>query len=234
MTDKAEEEVPPPERPRSSVYPRESLEFGRALSFFDATFAVALTLLVTTLGHASRPQAWNSVETLISADGAQLIAFFLSFAVVSRYWLASHQFGASLVRLSTRLIVGTLVLLAGVVILPFSTEALGAFHQPLATAVYAVNVAFISSIEAVLFILAWTEGLLETVPARRTALVNLVPQVLPPVVFLLSVPLAYLWSSAVARLSWLSLLLLMPPVTAWAKRSAKRGSDSSEGASSPT
>jgi len=203
------------------VYQRDSVEFGRALTFFDAVFAVALTLLVTSLGHANTRSAWNSLHSLISADGTQLAAFALSFGVVSGYWLANHRFGAGLAGISPRLMAGTLVLLAAVVILPFSTEALGTFHQPLSTAVYAVNIAFVTSTEAVLFILAWTEGLVEPAPARRTALISLVPQVFPAVVFLASVPLAYLWSPAAARLSWVSLLLLSPAVGAWARRTAR-------------
>ncbi len=175
------------------------MEFGRAFTFFDATFAVALTLLVTSLGRANTRSALNSLHSLISVDGTQLAAFALAFALVSGYWLGNHRFGAGLAGISTRLMVGTLVLLAGVVILPFSTEALGAYRQPLSTAVYAVNLPLVTSTEAVLFVLAWTDGLLEAAPSRRTALISLVPQVLPAIVFLASVPLAYIWSPSTAN-----------------------------------
>lgn len=187
MSDEVREENRPTKRPQSPVYGRDSLEFVRALSFFDATFAVALTLLVTTLAGANTPSDWDNLHALIAADGPHLGAFALSFAVVSGYWLANHRFVAGMARISTRLMVGTLILIAGVVILPFSTEALGQFRQPLSTAVYAVNVAYISSTEAVLFLLAWSDGLLDPAPVRRAALINLVPQLLPPVVFLASV-----------------------------------------------
>lgn len=220
MTDEGCEGTRPAKPPRPGVYRRGSVEFGRAFTFFDATFAVALTLLVTGLGRASSRSTWNNLHSLISADGGQLGAFALSFAVVAGYWLANHRFGASLAAISPRLIVGTLVLLAAVVILPFSTEALGAFRQPLSTAVYAVNVALVTATEAVLFMLAWSEGLLEEALARRTALINLVPQVVPAAVFLASVPIAYFLSPSAARLSWASLFLLSPVAGAWAKRAA--------------
>lgn len=218
MTDEVRGQANPAEPLRSRVYSRDSVEFGRALSFFDATYAVALTLLVTTIAGVSKPSAWRNLHSLLAADGTHLIAFAVSFAVVSGYWLANHQFAAGLTRISVRLIVANLILLAAVVILPFSTEALGAFRLPLSTAVYAVNVAFISILEAALFILAWTEGMLEPTPARRDALISLVPQAVTPVVFLASVPIAYLVSTAAGRLSWLSLLLLGPAAGRWAKR----------------
>ena len=62
VTDEVREETRPAKRPQSGVYPRDSVEFGRALTFFDAVFAVALTLLVTSLGHASTRSAWNSLR----------------------------------------------------------------------------------------------------------------------------------------------------------------------------
>jgi uncharacterized membrane protein len=220
LTDEVRDRTPPAKRPQSRAYSRDSVEFGRALSFFDATYAVALTLLVTTIAGASKPSAWRNLHSLVAADGTHLIAFAVSFAVVSGYWLANHQFAASLARISVRLIVANLVLLAAVVILPFSTEALGAFRLPLSTAIYAVNVALISILEAALFILAWADGMLEPAPARRDALISLVPQAVTPVVFLASVPIAYLVSSAAGRMSWLSLLFLGPLVGTWAKRAA--------------
>lgn len=218
QTDEVGESDRPGKRTRLHEYGRESVEFGRALSFFDATFAVALTLLVTTLARANSPWAWDNLHALIAADGSQLGAFALSFAVVSSYWLGSHRFVAGMARISIPLMVGFLIMLAGVVILPFSTEALGQFRKPLSTAVYAVNVAFVSSTEAVLFLLAWSEGLLDPAPERRSALIDLIRQLVIPLVFLASIPLAYLWSPAAAHLSWLSLLVLAPATGAWARR----------------
>ena len=40
-------------------YQRDDQEFGRAIGFFDATYALALTLLVTTLDVPDPPSAWD-------------------------------------------------------------------------------------------------------------------------------------------------------------------------------
>ena len=105
-----------------------------------------------------------------------------------------------------------LVLLAFVVLLPFTTDALGQHAEPLATAVFAGNVAVISSTEAVMYLLAWRNGLPSAPPSPRRIRLELVPQLVPPAVFLASIPVAYLASSAAARLSWLALVVLDPAV----------------------
>jgi hypothetical protein len=49
-------------------------------------------------------------------------------------------------------------------------------------------------------------------PSPRRIRLELVPQLVPPAVFLASIPVAYLISSSAARLSWLSLVVLGPLV----------------------
>jgi hypothetical protein len=45
-------------------YPPHGPEYNRAIAFFDATYAVALTLLVTTLEIHNRPSAFTSFSAL--------------------------------------------------------------------------------------------------------------------------------------------------------------------------
>ena len=200
---------PDPGTPR---FARGTPEFDRALAFFDGTYAVALTLLVTTLDPTDVPGAWADPAALWAAIGSQIVAFFVAFAIVAFYWRSNHAFVARLHHLSGRLITVNLVLLAFVVLLPFSTDALGEHQEPLATAVFAGNVAVISSTEAVMSLLAWRTGLPSAPPSPRGMRLELVPQLVPPAVFLASIPVAYLVSSSAARLSWLALVVLNPVV----------------------
>ncbi len=200
---------PDPGTPR---FARGTTEFDRALAFFDGTYAVALTLLVTTLDRSDVPGAWADPAALWAAVGTELLAFFLAFAVVAFYWRAHHGFVGRLQQLSGRLITVNLVMLAFVVLLPFSTDALGEHREPLATAVFAGNVAVISSTEAVMSLLAWRDGLMSAPPSPQRLRLELVAQLVPPAVFLASIPVAYLASSAAARLSWLALVVLNPMV----------------------
>jgi TMEM175 potassium channel family protein len=201
-------------------FARGTPEFDRALAFFDGTYAVALTLLVTTLDSTNTPGAWADLAALWAAIGSQLVAFFLAFAIVAFYWRSNHAFVARLHHLSGRLITVNLMLLAFVVLLPFSTDALGEHQEPLATAVFAGNVAVISVTEAVMSLLAWRNGLASTPPSPRRRRLELVPQLVPPAIFLASIPVAYLVSSSAARLSWLALVVLNPAVGILVRRRA--------------
>ena len=51
-------------RPR---YARDASEFDRAIGFIDATFALALTLLITTLQVPDDTTAWESLGSLDDA-----------------------------------------------------------------------------------------------------------------------------------------------------------------------
>ena len=58
--------------------------------FFDGTYAVALTLLVTTLDGTNTPGAWADLAALWAAVGTEIVAFFLAFAIVAFYWRATR------------------------------------------------------------------------------------------------------------------------------------------------
>jgi uncharacterized membrane protein len=208
---------PNPGAPR---FARETSEFDRALAFFDGTYAVALTLLVTTLDAKDTPEAWTDPAALWAAYGTEILAFLLAFTIVALYWRANHAFVGGLHHLSGRFITVNLVVLVFVVLLPFSTDALGQYQEPLTTAVFAGNVAVISSTEAVMSLVAWRDGLMNEPPSPRRIRLLLVPQLVPPAVFLASIPVAYLASSAAARLSWLALVVLNPVVGVLVQRRA--------------
>ncbi len=209
-----------PPDPRAPRFARGTPEFDRALAFFDGTYAVALTLLVTTLDSTNTPGAWADLAALWAAIGNQLVAFFLAFAIVAFYWRSNHAFVARLHHLSGRLITVNLVLFVIVVLLPFSTDALGEHQEPLATAVFAGNVAVISSTEAVMYLLAWRYELASVPTSFQRVRLELVPQLVPPAFFLASIPVAYLVSSPAARLSWLALVVLNPAVGILVRRRA--------------
>ena len=144
-------------------YQRDDSEFDRAIAFIDATFAVALTLLVTTLDIPTKPESWDNLGDFYDAGGAQLVAFGVSFAVIAGYWLAHFRLFASFVAVDIRIIVMNLVLLAAIVVLPFTTEYAGdpnINHLPLPIAVVSVNIAAVSGAFTAVYVMARGRGLL--------------------------------------------------------------------------
>jgi hypothetical protein len=112
-------------RGTSPRYSRDQGEFDRAIGFVDATFALALTLLVTTLDVDHPRMAFSSLGELDDAVGAQFVAFAIAFAVIASYWLQHHRLIASFAAIDYTVVVVNLFLIAAIVLLPFSTQAVG-------------------------------------------------------------------------------------------------------------
>jgi uncharacterized membrane protein len=194
-------------------YRRDDSEFDRAIAFIDATFAVALTLLVTTLDIKSDPKSWNTLAHFYDAMGSQLVAFAISFVVIAMYWVAHYRLVASFAAIDLRLIVLNLFLLAAIVILPFTTESAGdpAVDQlPLPAVVLSVNLAAVSIAFTLIYVVARDRGLLRVQHGQRVFHWRVALFLAPGVVFLVSVPIAYIDDPGTARLIWLSLLVINP------------------------
>jgi uncharacterized membrane protein len=194
-------------------YSRDESEFDRAIGFVDATFALALTLLVTTLDIDNPASSFRSVSALADAVGPQFITFLIAFAVIGGYWLMHHRMVASFVAIDIPTIVANLCLIAGIVLLPFSTASIGdpgVADLPLPTVLMAINVAAVSTLHTVVWVIACRAGLLDHTPTSGEWRERVIDGLTPAAVFLASVPVAYLVSADVARLSWLSLLVVNP------------------------
>jgi uncharacterized membrane protein len=209
---------------RQVRYSRDVAEFDRAIAFIDGTFAVALTLLITTLDIGDKRSAFASVSALADAIGPQFVAFLIAFAVIAGYWLMHHRMAANFVALDTRTIVVNLCLVAAIVLLPFSTDSVGdpgVADLVLPTVLMAINIAVVSSLYTLVWVTASRRRLLDHRPDTGEWRETVINGLAPAAVFLASVPLALLVSPGVARLSWLSLLVVNPAVgtlTARARR----------------
>jgi uncharacterized membrane protein len=190
-------------------YRRDDSEFDRAIAFIDATFAVALTLLVTTLDIRTDPKSWESLGAFYDAGGSQLVAFAVAFLIIAGYWLAHFRLFAAFRAVDLTIIVANLALLAAIVIVPFTTEYAGdprITDLPLPIAIVSINVAAVSIVFTVVYVLARGRGLLRDDPDPRTFRINTLAMLVPGIVFLASVPIAYAVSPEAAKLSWLALI----------------------------
>jgi uncharacterized membrane protein len=214
-------------------YKRDDAEFDRAIAFIDATFAVALTLLVTTLDLGSDPSTWRSFGDFYDAVGSQLLSFGISFVVIAGYWLAHYRLVATWSALDVREIAVNLLLLAAIVLFPFTSEAAGdpsISHLPLPAVILAVNVAAVSIAFMLVYVTARRRGILRTTPSPREFRWTVAGTLTPAVVFLLSIPIAYAATPDDARLFWLVLFPLNACIGIASARGAKdeRGSTAVE------
>jgi uncharacterized membrane protein len=186
------------------------LEFARFSNLSDAVFAIAMTLLVVTVGEPTVSAAHISGE--LKGLLPQISAFFLSFAVIGRYWLAHHEFVSVLTEINGRLLLCNLVYLALVGFLPFTTGLFGDYNAvPVVVAIYALNVAVISMMEVVMFVVAHTGGMVERPLPQDVYRYAIFESTVPVVVFLVSIPLAFVHHYA-AYACWATLLVIEPLV----------------------
>ena len=181
---------------RPGSYERGTEEFSRVLAFSDGLFAIAMTLLVVgiavpTLSGADKDSVQALAEELHDRV-PDFVSFFISFAVIGRYWAAHHEFVGLLARIDTRLIATNLVYLAFIAFLPFPTGLLGTlFENPLSVAFYAVMVAIVSGLEVVQFRLAYRRGLMRRAIPDDVYRWGVIQSLSPVIFFLASVPVAF-------------------------------------------
>ena len=185
-------------------YERGSPEFGRVLAFSDGLFAIAMTLLVVAIAvpALSDADSVNELADALNDKSSEFISFFISFAVIGRYWLAHHQFFARLESIDGGLTAINLVYLAFVAFMPFPTDLLGTyFENPLSVAIYAVNVAIVSGLEVVLFRHAHRRQIMRERLPEDVYGWGVFSSSSPVIFFLVSVPVAFL-STELAVACW--------------------------------
>jgi uncharacterized membrane protein len=204
-------------------YDRDSIEFARVLTFNDGLYAIAMTLLIVSIAVPTISDS-NSIGDLADALNdlsANFVSFFISFAVIGRYWLAHHQSVSLLREIDNGFISLNLIYLAFIAFLPFPTALLGEyFENPLSVVIYAVNVAIVSGMEVVLFRHAYRAHLLLRQPTPEVYRYAVVASFSPVIFFALSIPFAFI-STTLAVIIWFGVI----PCGFYIQRRAPEGAD---------
>jgi uncharacterized membrane protein len=172
--------------------------------FSDAVFAIALTLLVLDI-RLPETEAVDLLPALL-ALWPQYFAFALSFVIIALNWTSHHAKYRVIVRFDARLLQLNFVLLFLVAIVPFPTSVLSEYGaETPAVVVYAATVAALSVTQLVIWAYAVRAGL-TTKDVDAAMFRYIVLSILPaPVVFLLSIPIAFV-DPSVAMWSWFAIL----------------------------
>ena len=192
----------------ASRYERGSEEFSRTLALSDGLFAIAMTLLVVGIALPTIDQAGSASEMLDALNdlSESFVSFFISFAVIARYWAAHQEQFSMLARMDRGFVGLNLVYLAFIALLPFPTDLLGNyFENPIAIVVYATNVAIISGMEVVLFRKAYRADLLAHPMPEDVYRWGVIGSSSPVVVFMLSIPVAFVSTTAAAAVWFLTI-----------------------------
>jgi uncharacterized membrane protein len=128
-------------------------ETSRIEAFSDGVFAIAITLLILEIKIPSPGSGQLSIELL--KQWHSYISFFISFAFIGIMWINHHRLFSHIVCCDNVLLILNLLLLLGVVVVPFPTAVLamhlGQPDQQTAVILYNATYVFI----AVCFNLLW-------------------------------------------------------------------------------
>jgi uncharacterized membrane protein len=184
---------------------KETIEFARIVAFTDGVFAIAITVLVLGIDVPEQLPDADLHDFLIDS-WPQLFAYFLSFAVIGRFWLSHHSLFSMLHDFDRRLLVLNLAYLSLVVLIPFPTNLLGEYGgEADAVVVYAFVIGSASLLSWAILRYGLRHGHVGA-GLRAEAAAMAAGALFPVLVFYASIPIALL-SPTAAQLSWLTLLL---------------------------
>src|SRR2546425_92066 len=99
-------------------------ETQRVEAFSDGVFAIAITLLVLEL--KAPPAGDSQLASLLIHQWPSYVAFLVSFAFIGIMWINHHRLFTHIRRSDDTLLVLNLLLLLGIVAVPFPTAVLAA------------------------------------------------------------------------------------------------------------
>ena len=199
--------APPAEhhRERAREYDRDV----QAVAYFnDAVFAIAMTLLVVGI----RVPSGTSAETLgraLRSLGSSFASYGLSFIVIGFYWLGFHRQVHFLERFDGTTLVIDLLFLMSVAFLPFPTLLMNQYFGSVSVIFYASSMAARGLLLGMLWIYPARHRLLRNIDQQLNRYYTL-RALYPPLIFLLSIPVAVAAPQA-AEYGWI-LLFLGPPL----------------------
>ena len=181
------------------------LEFERVAFFSDAVFAIAVTLLIINIHVPVSVGTGTALARFgrgIGRELGTLVSWALSFYVVGRVWIGHHTLFRYLRRIDQRLMGLNLLFLALVAFLPYATAVLGDWGDTSpGTAFYAASIAAVGLIQGALWFHARRAGLTTPDLSPELSKAYLLSLLTLPVVFLVSIPVAFL-SPVAAQVMW--------------------------------
>lgn len=185
-------------------FARGSVEFGRVVALTDGIYAVAMTLLVVSIG-VPRVEPALLEQELLSAHG-DLLTFVIAVAVLAFYWLSNFHFVRHLEAVDSVYSGLNMIYLALVAFLPLPTALLDRYSsQPITAILYLSSLLAISLMELVLFRRAHNAKLFASEPPPKVVHYSILLALTPVLVFALAIPVGLLSSPTYGLALWVLL-----------------------------
>jgi uncharacterized membrane protein len=177
---------------------------GRIEAFSDGVFAIAITLLVLDLAVPAGTERDDLASEIWSLH-PDYLAFALSFAIIGMHWISHHSLFRRIERFDATLLWINLLVLASVVFIPFPTRILADFgNEPISIALYAGTLSVTGLSSAAVWWYAYRHHLVIDGVSYDDFRLTLRRMLAPTMVFVVTVPLAFVWSNVM--LTWFVLI----------------------------
>jgi uncharacterized membrane protein len=113
----------------------------RIVGLSDGVFAIAITLLVLEIvPHIAPTVTGSELRQELMALAPQLVAYFLSFIVIGRFWDTHRTFFRYINLADSHVVWNNLLILLWITLIPATAALLGShWREPIALALYALN-----------------------------------------------------------------------------------------------
>lgn len=175
----------------------------RIIAFSDGVFAFAITLLVLKINLPNTAVSSN-LPTILIQLWPQFLANIMSFSVIGYYWILHHYLFNHIKRYDITVVWLNIFLLMAISFMPFSTDLLGDFpNSEVAVIFYALTLAITGILQSAVWIYAsHNHRLIDKELSSGYIHAHSVRAVIPPLIFLLSIPVSYI-SITLAECMWI-------------------------------
>jgi TMEM175 potassium channel family protein len=210
---------------KSKSKPEETLGLERIVFFSDAVMAIAITLLAIDLKvpEMDASVAIAELPKQLASIGPSFMTFFISFIVIGIYWISHHRYFGYIKRYDTRLMLLNLVFLFFIACMPFLANMLGRYvFVPIAMIAYTIAVAALGLAMGLIWRYASkNHRLISADLDDHTIRMNNIRLFVAPVIFLAAVPFAFVSSTAVILVWWLSPLAVIAATRIFGKEKSR-------------
>jgi uncharacterized membrane protein len=181
------------------------LNVNRIQALTDAVFAIVITILSFTLVIPPGENENDLKRFLLDQIIPKLFIFFLGFIVVGAFWVDTHFNHHHMVKTNIFSIWLNIFFLMFVCLIPFSSGFLANYlYTSISIIVYSLNLILVSLLHLAMLVYSWEKRFIDPT-VSRTLYHNMCWRIiLPTIIYILIIPLAYI------KEGWVVYLFIAP------------------------
>ena len=207
---------------------KKEFQLERMILFSDAIFAIAITLLVLEIKVPAfdRHTATDKMLTdTLNEMIPKFVGFLLSFMIIGAYWIIHHRIFGYVVNYNNKLLSLNLILLLGIVLMPFSTAFFSEYllrflKTPMLF--YIINVAFLGFMNLFLWRYVSNGKNQLSVPVSKKDRASVTLRTIVPSLSFIIIAVGYLLTAKYAPYFILGLALVLRIIRYYVKKKSNR------------